>query len=271
MKNIFLIFSLILLVFISGCTSTMTRGLTLSLTPDPQTIFSGNSMLLHIDMSNDDVKTLENVNVDVFDTGTLKGDRCVNAYTKILPGQFETFACALYSDAITQERISAEINAKVSFKTTLSAVQILQLMSEREYQNSVSAGTFKQYPSSYTYRDKYVEMDVEFSESLPIVFRDGQRYFVYFTIKNVGNGFIEFIHNEDFFIDQNGYLLSCSGKNEQRVYPTSYILESFDKFPRLACEILIPNDIEYMANYDMTINLDYYYEIRDKTTVNIVR
>ena len=43
------------------------------------------------------------------------------------------------------------------------------------------------------------------------------------------------------------------------------------QFPRLACEILMPDDLEYLANYDITLYLDYDYEIRDKITVNIMR
>jgi hypothetical protein len=275
MKILPIIGLMLLMIFSSGCTQQASHGLSLSLQPDPQTIFAGSPVTLHVDLSNDDVKTLEKVTIDVFDTGILKAPqdlRCAKAYDRILPNQFETFSCVLQSPHITENEISNDLYARTAFTTEFSAAQVLELMSEDEYNNRLASGTYQEKPKSYSYRDKYVQMDIDFSDPVPMVFRQGQRFFVYFTIRNAGNGFIEYIEPEEFYIEQQGDLIECNGKREERIYPTTDRLEPIgDVFPRLGCEILLPNDLTYMGNYQMIIHFRYYYEIRDKTTVRIMR
>jgi hypothetical protein len=67
-------------------------------------------------------------------------------------------------------------------------------------------------------------------------------------------------------------LIECKPKISGRTYLLDKPLEPIGrKFPRLACEIYMPSNLDYLANYELVIHLKYDYEIRDKITINIVR
>lgn len=290
MKYIIIILSVISLIFISGCTTTTVGGgLSLSLYADPPTIFSSGITTLYIDIDNKDVKTVNNVDVTAFDTGLLQylvtedwqymyeaQPSCHKTYDDFAPGQFDTFLCKLRAPYIEQQALQTDVHVRATFDTELSVVQLIEMMSVDEYERRTASGKFTPKPQTYSYQDKYVELQIEFSEQLPVVVRQGKKYFAYFTITNIGNGFIGPVEPGDFYIEQPGNILKCK---QEQFFEEGGITNLLDKtiepvgrkFPRIACEILMPGDIEYLANYDITVRIRYNYEIRDKISVNIRR
>jgi len=288
-KILFICFLTISLIFLSGCVSQQVgSGLALSLFVDPPTIFGEGITTLYIDIDNKDTKTIENVGITAFDTGLLKyiatrdwSDPyrdviCQKLYKDLKPGQFDTFSCMLYTPRIELPNLQTDVSVKADFSTEFSVVQVAELMSLNEYTNRMSSGKFSPKPQSYSYRDKYVELQVDFSENLPVIVRPGKKYFVYFTIRNIGNGFISSIAPEDFYFEQQSDIIKCNAAANAGANGITYLINTAlepvgKEFPRLACEIALPPGINYIANYDMIIHLKYGYEIRDKITVNIVR
>jgi hypothetical protein len=283
---ILIILSIATLIFISGCTAIKAGdGLALSLYADPPTIFGNDYTTLHVDLDNKDVKTLENVVVDVFDTGLLRiattedwqniytDKMCWKRYESLKPGQFDTFSCSLYAPEVKDQRsLQTDVNVKATFNTEFSVVQLVELMTANEYERRIASNKFVSLPQSYSYSDNYVQLQIDFSEQLPIIVRPGKKYFIYFTIKNIGNGFIDSIAPDDFYFEQRGDIIACKSYAGGRTYIFDKIMEPVGKeFPRTACEILMPTGLPYLENYEMVIHLKYSYEIRDKITVNIVR
>jgi hypothetical protein len=42
-------------------------------------------------------------------------------------------------------------------------------------------------------------------------------------------------------------------------------------FQKIACALNLPDGIDYLKNYEITIKIRYKYEIRDKTTITVRR
>lgn len=270
MNKILLIASLAALIAISGCTSVQNGGgLSVALQADPPRVFSSGFTTLHIDLDNRQSKTISNVVVELFDTGLLQSEPCRRILPRMLPNEFQSVACTLSAPEVI-ESIESEINVKTTFESQLSANQVFELMDEDEHERRRATGTFAVQPDSYSYRDKNVQLQIDFSENPPLVVRPGKEYFVYLTIKNVGNGFVSSIKPGDLVISYNSLrpkaLLDCPVLRQKVVlYPNG------DTFPRIACNIILTGPVDSLENSDFIATLSYEYEIRNSLRISVVK
>lgn len=255
---------------VSGCTSvTMGDGLAVSLQADPPIVFSNSALDLHIDVDNRNMKTLRNVIVELFDTGVLESNGCMREFPSLLPNEFQSISCRLTTPPINVTSMRTEVNSKVSFETDLSANQVFEIMDESEYQRRTATGDYQQKPSNYFYKDSNVMIEIDFSEQPPLVIRPDKKHFVYFTIKNIGNGFIGDIMPEEFFArtnERNVNIIDCP--------PMTTLSPNGKAFPRIACEIKATP--EYIGlggfrNSEILVKLTYKYEVRNSLAINILR
>lgn len=255
---------LILILAVGGCTSISGGGPLLTLQADPPTVFSNSLTTLHIDLDNRQEKSIRNVRIELFDTGLLKSDACTRFFPRMLPREFQSLSCRLYAPSIEEKSVVTEVNVLVSFESEFTATQIFEIIDEPEYLRRTASGSFETAPRSYTYNDKNVMVEVDFSEPLPLVIRPGKQYFVYFTITNVGNGFIGDINPADFLIE-HGNILKCPQLTT--LYPSG------KAFPRIACELVLPPGylVNSARNADFIINLRYNYELRDGIRINVLK
>ncbi|MCX6815564.1 MAG: hypothetical protein NT120_01800 [Candidatus Aenigmarchaeota archaeon] len=283
------------IVLVAGCTENQVvgNGLITTISPDSSMVFSSGTVRINVDLDNQNPRPITDVNAAIFDPGLLKamgGDTidlynlantktCGKHIDEMLPNQFQSFACIFQAPSkieLPQNSLENDINAKVEYKTDFSAVQLIELMTDQEYLRRTATNTFQQKSKSYSYHDRNVEIDVDFSDNLPIVKRSGDQkdYFVYITIKNIGNGFIKEITRNDFNIVQakaGGVniedIVSCPFRDQQ-----NWKLEPLGKeFPRIACQLNLPEGLNVIENYGMLITLNYNYETRDKATITVVR
>jgi hypothetical protein len=182
--------------------------------------------------------------------------------------EFQSFACPLYAPNISERSVETEINVRTSFENELSANQVFELIDEEEYLRRSVSSSYGIAPRSYAYRDKNVLLEIEFSEQPPLVVRPEKKYFVYFKITNVGNGFINPIKPGSFSIVPIGgkQILDCPVLRQQVVlYPNG------NAFPRIACEVVLPPLIASSVSADFVVTLNYNYEVRNKIRINIIR
>ena len=142
-------------------------------------------------------------------------------------------------------------------------------MNEDEYQRRTATGDYQQKPSNYFYKDSNAMIEIDFSEAPPLVIRPDKKYFVYFTIKNIGNGFISDITKDDFFARTNE-------KNVNIIYcpPMTTLPPNGKAFPRIACEIKATPDyigLGGFRNSEIMVKLTYKYEVRNALGINILR
>lgn len=260
---------LALLVFVSGCTGVTNQGLSITMQADPPIVFSGSSTLVHIDVDNRNQNSMDNVVVELFDSGMLAANKCIKFFDHLLPYEFQTISCQLAAPKIEQP-VTTQVNARVFFNSTFSASQIFEVMDENEYQRRVSSGTFHSSPQNYIYSDRSVQVQVEFSEPPPLVVLPEKKYFVYFTISNIGDGFVNDIKPGDFIARDasTSSILECP--------PFATLSPNGKIFPRIACEIKIPSGYfgareSKFRNVDLRMQLSYTYELRDRLEISIIR
>ena len=273
--------SLLLLLFAvlaSGCiaSSPAGGGLFVSVTPDPPVVFSSGILRINIDIDNKNPRTVADVSAQVFDTGILSGNTCQQQISFMRPDEFKTFSCILQApqrEALVQNQVKTSVGTRVSYTADLSAAQIVEMMTENEYLQRTQSGRLQARPSSYVYTDKNVEIDVEFSDAMPIIVRpDVQKdYFVYFTIKNTGNGFIENLKYGDFILapvrPDEPNIVICPDLNS----PSWKLEPEGKKFPRIACRLALPSGVSVVENYGLVVLLKYRYEIRENTVVTVIK
>ncbi len=270
---------LILLVLATGCIGNFvdqgqsTEGLVFKLTADPQRAFINDNVRLIMDVENKDIKEYKDVAISIFDLGILQGRCDTFTFEKLLSatqhnteeaGQFKTFYCYVVTpEGINEAEATTTVYAKATYTTSFKLVQLIEMVSE-EYYNA-HLGQIQKKPKSYVYRDKNLEVAIDFSTELPVVLRQGTKTFMRVQVINIGNGFVGPIKdmkikpagNQQYDIFQK-----CSfGRIEQ----------TGNSFPKQSCEIELPYGIEYLTNYDAILEFTYDYEVRADTEVTIMR
>ena len=210
---------LALLIAASGCVSQNARnsGLVVTLSADPPGIFQNQQTTLFVDIDNTDEKTLNNVVFELFDTGIMdvvdtaqnqvdKTKNCIQrdcriSCAKFSPKEFQTFSCKLKAPEV-MESTTSTVNAKTTFSSELDVVQLIEMISRQEYERRQASGTFSTLPRKYTYSDRNIALDMEFSEDLPVIERSEKRYFIHLTIINIGDGFVGDLGPNDFLVFQ---------------------------------------------------------------------
>ncbi len=263
---------LLLVILFSGCTSVVPSGLQVTLEANPSRMFSESFSTLHVDIDNHDSKILRDVSFSAFETGILDayrlnngepGGACETSFAQIRPGEFKTFSCVLAAPPL-QDSVTTEINTRVNFNSYLETTQLLEMMTEGEYQRRVSAGSFESKPRSYTYKDSNVMLEIDFNEQLPLIITPGKEYFVYFQVTNVGNGIVKDIEPGEFIVQSD--ILQCSQATK--------LMLNGREFPRVACRILLSPEYlqgkEFITS-DIKASLAYNYELRNSLKIDVLK
>ena len=137
---------------------------------------------------------------------------------------------------------------------------IIEMITEDEYNIRERTGKLVKKPKTYSYKDNNLELQIDFSDRLPIV-ATGEKKYMYLTIRNIGDGFVSDITGDDIEIRQDEDVVNCV---EQDIVPIG------KEFPRVACELNMP-DINYIGNYAVIIDIDYTYENREDLPITIIR
>lgn len=219
---------------------------------------------------------------------------CRKSFPKLDPKEFQTFSCQLAAGEV-KESITNTISAKTTFSAELDAVQLIEMISKDEYERRKAADTFTTAPRKYTYSDGRLALDIEFSEDIPVIERSNKRYFMHLTIRNVGGGFVGDIEPGDFIVVQGtdvkpplagineiqikgiriegaNNFLTLNADNLVKCDRLSQKLSPIgDKFPRITCELLPPDNIDVIGNYPMAIKILYDYETRQSIGIRIIK
>lgn len=308
--NLKIYFLTAFLILLSGCVSngSFEHGLFVTMQADPQTIFTDRETTVYVDIENRGERSIRDITVDIFDVGLMEpttpvtkldaenllrdigrslldmalsrffGDKPSQAkipcapgvYERLLPGEFKTHQCTLKSPKqIIEVQTATTVSAKVIYTQELTFTQLIELVSEGYFESH--RNDFAPKAGSYVYNDKNVEITVEFSDSLPVIVRNGKDVYMHITIKNIGNGFMPTIAQGRIKIEIPDELKRKYGSDVIQC-PEIKNLESFEKtFPRITCKLNLPTNFNLISNYDFIFTLNYDYEVRADTTVTIVR
>ncbi len=316
MNSIPVFLSILLLILISGCIGTTvytSQGISMKLQADPPKIFAGTETNLYVEIENLNQKTLKNVEINVFDTGALKKTgECKTTVNRMLPNQIVSLRCKLKAPEqknMIEPTERQTVSVSVKFEDLTVVLQTFDIVSENYYRTEDATGKFQKKPKSYSYRDNNVEIDVDFSSDLPIIYREDRQEIVYFTVKNIGNGFIGNVTcdknfavqepNDQTFVDIRSEsnmdrlydfaerfifkeILKESGTGK-RICTDAGVVECEDfgtllpmgkTFSRIACKLnldQILQDRDFVIDYEIIPILKYTYEVRGTIDINVAR
>ncbi|MBI4018253.1 MAG: hypothetical protein HY368_01465 [Candidatus Aenigmarchaeota archaeon] len=264
----------LLLVFAAACIASIAvvrlsdGTLQMKVSPDPDEIFIDGLTNIYVDVTNRDVKTLNAVSIDVFETGLLelpdKKEKCEKLGVEMKPNQSFTLRCTLRARPdITESSVQSDIHVRAQFETKLNIVQPVEFITQDWFERQRLLGE-QPKPRKYAYADKNVLVTVEFSDGMPLVVRDNTKYYMYLTIENIGDGVMTQIAPPTIsYSDKSDF---ARGVAKECKFETLYIVGK--KFPRVACEITQP-DIADQKTIDLILGVAYNYDIRDTATVKI--
>ncbi len=290
-KSLLLALLFVVIIFISGCIQPQTvgGGLFVTLTPDPSKVFASGEVRVNVDIDNQNPRRVTDVEADIFDAGifnilgtadyTQSGEyitpgACGKFIEFMLPDDFKTLSCLLMAPQKTdlaEDTQKSVVSSRVSYTTELPVVQLIEMMTESEYITRLERGQLAKKPSSFVYRDKNVEIIVEFSDEMPIVVRPDREYLMYITIKNIGNGFIGDIDDTNLRVSPVGYNNANIARCDEIIKSGWSLKLQGKEFPRVACRLELPTGVTVVENYGLEIALKYRYEVRGKTEITVIR
>ncbi len=253
----------LLVIFLSGCVEEYTvKSLGITLTADSDHVFAGSEISVYLDVINNDASTLRSVDMAVFNTGALTTEaECTKYVEELKKDEFQALTCTLTAPStIAMPELTTTVSARVEFRSTLNVVQLIEMITEDAYLTKELTNDIIKKPKSYSYRDNNMEMQIEFSEELPIVVRESEKY-MYITIRNIGDGFVDDIPAEEIRITDDQGILNCEMHDLSPVGK---------EFPRIACGLNMPS-VSYLSNYLVIIEIDYNYERRADLPIKIIR
>ncbi len=196
-----------------------------------------------------------------FGTCVEKLPPCYLEVKRLLPNEKKSKACTLIAPTeIPSDQIKTTIRARMRYRNKFNVTQVIEFISKEDYLR----GNYKQKPQVYTYRNRDIEVVVEFSEPLPIVVSDKDVY-ITFYIRNVGNGFVYPLKPEDIEIDQWPQVIDKASCN----FLNRVLIPEQGVFPKISCKLIKPKNPAYLNVYLVNINIRYAYEIRKEIEITI--
>ena len=263
---------LIILVLISGCVDIndfenifseevveftgKDEGVLIELKPSSDNIFSGETFDLYIDIRNNMTNDINNVNIKIFGSDLFTTNCKLDKIPNLKTGVLETKTCNFNVEEITTKEVIKDIHTKINFSTTLSVSQSMNFITQEEFKKRTNKLT---YPKSYTYNDGNIELNVEFSSEPPFI--DTDENYATFKIKNIGEGFVNKLNK----VSAIKYFDGCNFDPLSTYHPLK------KEFPSVTCKIVNPNNINYLSNDVVIINIDYEYELRESLPIKIIR
>ncbi|MBI4162498.1 MAG: hypothetical protein HY513_02350 [Candidatus Aenigmarchaeota archaeon] len=238
-------------------------GLTITLQADPSSVFTDKETKIFLDVANNDVKTYENIVVEIFDMGIMTGPACSDSKPELRPGNLFTKQCSLKAPStLTTPAFRNSINARAIYDTKVSGITTVQAMTEDEYNRLSYAGKLFSLPLSKSFSDKNILAQVDFDENPYVYTAVGRKLFMHIKIFNIGNGFVEQIKLDPArdIVDKSS-IVNCG--NSAALRPVG------KEFPTITCELTpAPARIE---SYDIGLTIRYTYDVRTSAVVDIVR
>lgn len=251
-------------VSIGGVTRLSSGTLDMKITADPPEVFIDQFTNVYVDVTNRDLKTLESVSIDVFETGLMdKNGDCRQSVSEMKPNQSFTMKCSLKARTeITSKEVNNDVHARAKFSAVLGILQPVDFISSDWYERQRLLG-MQLKPRKFAYTDQNLQATIEFSDNMPFVVREGKKYYMYITVENIGDGIMSQIEPPKIeYVDKSGQ------EKIARECVFEKLLIVGKKFPRIACEITPPKT-DAQKTVDLILNIGYNYDIRSMTTVKI--
>src|SRR3989344_6258651 len=153
-------FLLFLLLLVSGCVQTTQTfsSIDISMTASPPFLVPGGETVVSIDVENDDEKTYENINLEIFNTGDLVSQGiCSRTIAELRHDGIVSMQCTLSAPADTK-KFEEQVNAKASFSSILPFTAEISTITQQEYDLMKKTGKFQSQGRVFSSKDKNIEI-----------------------------------------------------------------------------------------------------------------
>lgn len=263
-----------IIILFAACTQVIPsqENVRITMTAVPSPVPTNSKTLLYIDVENNSTKTYSDIMIELFDCAgfTLDGRKCEGncwvGFGNFLPGEFRTLVCNLTAPDV-ERATKRELRARVLYETGLDAVKTISFITFEEYQRRVDAGTNKKESAVYYFDDGNLELELLLSAQPPFI--TGEQRYVYFTINNIGNGFMDTIRKED--VDVSVIIAGTPASIMDDCDMPEEIKINGRRFPRITCALPSPVMDKPIISYDLLFSLRYEYELRKTMRIEIVK
>ena len=259
-NKIFPVLIFLSVLFISGCVQTTQTftSVSISMTTSPPFLVPGGDTIVSIDVENNDEKTYENINLEIFNTGDLISQgSCSRTIPELSPDGIVSMQCSLSAPEDTK-KFEEVVNAKASFSSILPFTAKISVITQQEYDLLKKTGNLEKGGRVFSSKDKNLEVRVELSEEAPLI-KSSEERFATIKITNIGSGFVGPISRDDIIIESS--LLRCNVPGE------IFVLNK--EFPTISCKIDFPENINDLKEDLIIITINYDYEVRKNINIPI--
>lgn len=264
MKSNFLLAAILATaVFAAGCTETPIRGDTMYVSMDtPAAVFSDETFTAYLDIDNQGNRTYRNVGADFFNTGSFeKMSSCSFSSKTIRPNDIEILECQMKYNRFIERNTLESVNSRVVYDNNYNFGVLFPVMSESKYNEKKDTGSLESLPKKFSFSNDEISAEIELSEN-PVINRGGNDNYIYFTIKNTGNGFIENIPSGGIGITSvpSGVVYECD--------IPSLLIHDNGEFPKIVCRLDTALGESYQ-NVNIFLSVDYTYELRRSASITV--
>lgn len=264
MKSHFLLAAILAaVIFISGCTDTIEKGDTLYVKLDaPASVFSDETFTSYIDIDNQGNRTYTNVRADFFNTGSFeKLSACEFSSRTIRHNDIEILECQMKYSRFLERNSIESINSRVIYDNNYNFGIIFPVMNEERYNERKVTGKLESLPNTFSLSNDEISAEININEN-PMVNRVGNSNYIYFTIKNIGSGFMDNIAGSNIRITSvpSGVIYECD--------TPELMLHDNGVFPKISCRLNTALGESYQ-NVNIFLSVDYTYELRRSASITV--
>ena len=296
---------LAVVIAIAGCTSqnslaNIYNTFDVQISVNPQSAYTGTDVSVKASVENYGNKTYYDVYVDMFDDGALETHGACNPLffdsfgrvdklPRLEPKQIVNLYPCVFTlpSYIDQDKLDTTLKFRTGFSTLIETTQLIPVISQRLKER----GNYKVYPQTYESQDGNIQITITFNQKLPLVARrkescsvenapystrENCRYFMYVTIKNIGNGFVSDLKGNDIrFVEYPaGIIKSCDYS------PNDNFVLQRNEFKKITCELNPDMFVEtptysgtanYIYNLNIVTSIYYSYELRKEIPITVLR
>jgi hypothetical protein len=281
--------AIVLVIFISGCVEedinisifgldigptepvyTRFENIKIEAEAIPSEVYEGRNTTLFFDVYNTGNTTLENIDLQVTDSGYFESTETSKHIDKLEEGETEGWSWKLNTrETEIHSEIDQTVRYTLSYESTSNSLYDVVVMSEDEYVRLERGGTLDEIELFYYKTKSPVETDISISKEQPLF--EGLEFYLYVTLKDMGGGTINninpgelFIYYPNFleFVESNDFKLEEEGKLGLKRSLNFYNKES----KKTACKFkVVKTDIRNTGQFRAEAN--YIYEYHE--TINI--
>lgn len=270
MKRAAVVLPMIFVAFCCGCidnTSTSLSHDRLEASLDyPADVYAGETFRVYLDIRNAGNLTYKDLGAGFFNTGSFtKTSECEMQYGDLEANGMASLECRMKYSRELENPVTESIDARIFYTRNMTASLAFPVLSRQEYDTRRQLGTYSRRQTSFSQSSNEISVEMELSENPLVDF--GVEKYLYFTISNNGEGFIDELQRKNIIVWSVPFGIVSSG--DCSIPPV--LFHDKGKFTKIACKLHPESVKSGFENAFVFIDVLYGYEIRKTASISVRR